>query len=462
MGGIAIRHWLAAVCLWAAACTGVCAPADTFVWDKEHKRLGAEIESSDLEGVLAKLSGTLGWQIYLEPGMQQRVSVRFKNLPLGEGLKRVLGDSSFALIPQSEGKPARFYVFRTSLHEATRLVASESGPDDLRRKGPIPNELIVTLRAGAKDIDALAESLGAEVIGKAEGLNAYRLRFKDESAARDARASLADNNDVAATDWNYYVDRPSPVDNVELSSARDFSLKPKLGNAGNQVIVALVDTAVQPLEGKMSEFLLPSVHIAGEPAVPTDALTHGTSMAETILQGLTFAPEESGGSSVRILPIDVYGNRPDTTTFDVAKGIYAALTSGATVVNLSLGGDGGGQFLADLIQAGRQQGVLFFGAAGNQPTAAPTFPAAYPEVIAVTAGDKNGNIAPYANYGSFIDVIGPSVSLVEFHGQSFVVRGTSAATAYVSGAAAGYRANGAEPHAVEAHIRERLGPKPPK
>lgn len=450
------------LCLLAAALTGICGTADPFVWDKEQKRLGANIEAADLEQVLSKLSRTMGWQIYLEPGMRQRISVRFKNLPLGEGLKRVLGDLSFALLPQTEG-PARFYVFRTSLHDATRLVPGENGPQDLRRKGPIPNELVVTLRSGAKTgMDALADELDAEVIGKVDGLNSYRLRFENEAAARDARDSLAKNPDVAGTDLNYYVDRPAPVDNLELSSPGSFSIKPKLGDAGDQVVVALVDTAVQPLEGKMSEFLLPSIQVAGEPNLPADALTHGTSMAETILQGLTFAPEESGGSSVRILPIDVYGKNPDTTTFDVAKGIYTALSEGATVVNLSLGGEGDSQFLAGLIQSARQQGVLFFSAAGNQPTAAPTFPAAYPEVIAVTAGDKHGNIAPYANYGSFIDVIGPSVSLVEFQGQSFLVRGTSAATAYVSGAAAGYRATGAAPEAVEAHIRERLGPKPPE
>jgi len=130
------------------------------------------------------------------------------------------------------------------------------------------------------------------------------------------------------------------------------------------------------------------------------------------------------------------------------------------VVNLSLGGEGDSQLLSGLIQAARQQGVLFFGAAGNQPTTDPTFPAAYPEVIAVTAGDKMGNIAPYANRGSFVDVIGPGVSLVDFQGQSYLVRGTSAATAYVSGAAAGFRASGSAPQDVEIHIRKTLGPKP--
>lgn len=401
----------------------------------------------------------MGWQIFLEPGTKKWVSVKFKELSIGEGLKRMLGDLSFALLPQTDG-PAKLLVFRTSLQDATRLVA-ETHPDGRGGKGRIPNELVVTMRPGSSDkMDALARSLGAKVIGKVDGLNTFRLQFEDEDAANAARDALAENEDVTATDSNYYVERPTRVDNLELGSTPDFPIKPKLGDPGGQTIVALVDTPVQKLGSKLDDFLLPSVHMAGEPTLSNDQLTHGTSMAETILQGLTFAPQEEGGSSVRVLPVDVYGNRPDTTTFDVASGIYAALASGATIVNLSLGGDGDSQFLAGLIREARQQGVLFFGAAGNQPTTALTFPAAYPEVIAVTAGDKYGNIAPYANRGSFIDVIGPGASLVQFQDQSYMVRGTSAATAYVSGAAAGYRASGDPPEAVEAHIRDRLGPKP--
>ena len=455
--GAAIRWcWLAVLCLPAVMPLGA---ADALVWNKQQKTVRAEFESADLESVLGKLSKAIGWQIYVEPGTRRKVSVRFKDLPVGEALNRMMGELNFALLPQTNG-PAKLFVFQTSLQDATWLV--EVGADaDERRKGLIPDELVVTLRSGATEtIDALARSLGAKIVGKVDGLNTYRLKFANEAAAQSARDALAENPDVAATESNYLVDRPIVADGLELSSPRNFAIKPKLGNPGDNVIVALIDTPVQKLDSKMSEFMLPSVHVAGEPTLPPDELTHGTSMAETILSGLAYSPQESGGSSVRVLPVDVYGNSPDTSTFDVANGIYTALAAGATVVNLSLGGEGDSQLLSGLIQAARQQGVLFFGAAGNQPTTDPTFPAAYPAVIAVTAGDKMGNIAPYANRGSFVDVIGPGVSLVDFQGQSYLVRGTSAATAYVSGAAAGFRASGSAPEEVESHIRQTLGPKP--
>ncbi len=458
MNRLTRRRWRSTLLGLALLCLvcGAAAAADSLVWDKRTRTVDAQIESWDLPTVLSRVSSATGWQVYLEPGTQQKVSVRFKNLPVGEALKQMLGELNFALLPQTNA-PAKLFVFKTTLQEATQLVADSSAESNPRRKGAIPNELIVTLRLGAKqNIDALAKALGAKVIGKVDGLNTYRLQFADEAAAQAARDALAEDPEVAATDSNYPIDQPTRIDNLELSSTGSFALKPKLGDPGNQVIVALIDTPVQPLEAKMNAFLLPAIHIAGEPSLPPDQLTHGTSMAETILKGLTYAPQEAGGSSVRVLPVDVYGNNPDTTTFDVAKGIYTALAAGATVVNLSLGGNGDSQFLASLIRNAHQQGVLFFAAAGNFPTAEPTFPAAYPAVVAVTAGDRAGNIAPYANYGSFVDVIAPGMSVVDYQGQSYLVRGTSAATAYVSGTAAGYRASGDPAPVVEATIRQTL------
>ena len=43
----------------------------------------------------------------------------------------------------------------------------------------------------------------------------------------------------------------------------------------------------------------------------------------------------------------------------------------------------------------------------------------------------------YANRGSFVDLMLPGTSIVPFDGQSWAVTGTSSATAYASGIAAG-------------------------
>ncbi|MDW7980398.1 MAG: S8 family serine peptidase, partial [Verrucomicrobiales bacterium] len=89
-----------------------------------------------------------------------------------------------------------------------------------------------------------------------------------------------------------------------------------------------------------------------------------------------------------------------------------------------------------IIEAHRQ-GVVFYGAAGNAPVDTPYYPAAYPEVTAVTAGDRNRNIAPFANHGEFVDMVAPGASVIHFAGRQFVVGGTSASAAFASGFAAG-------------------------
>ena len=135
--------------------------------------------------------------------------------------------------------------------------------------------------------------------------------------------------------------------------------------------------------------------------------------------------------------MDVYGNNETTSTFDVANGIVQAVNNGANIINLSFGGTGDSQFLHDTISQVAKQGIPIYAAAGNEAVTTPTYPAAYPEVISVTATDSTGKIASYANRGSFIDMTAPGDNVVGFDGQSFLVEGTSTSTAFVTGAAAG-------------------------
>ena len=107
-------------------------------------------------------------------------------------------------------------------------------------------------------------------------------------------------------------------------------------------------------------------------------------MAYTILGAIAQA---AGGKQPRqILPVDVYGaERHTTTSWDVALGIQAAVDNGATVLNLSLGGPGDSSVLDSVIQQAIAAGIPVYAAAGNQPVSTPTYPAATPGVIAVTA-----------------------------------------------------------------------------
>ncbi|MGA2245015.1 MAG: S8 family serine peptidase, partial [Verrucomicrobiota bacterium] len=123
----------------------------------------------------------------------------------------------------------------------------------------------------------------------------------------------------------------------------------------------------------------------------------------------------------------------------------AAVDGGATVLNMSLAGTTDGAVLDDIIQQAIAQGIVIFAAAGNEPVTTPNYPAAIPGVNAVTALGAPGQLASYADYGSFVDMALPGQSIVYMGNQPWVVQGTSSATAYASGVAAGSKAVNCQP-----------------
>ena len=431
--------------------------ADTFNWDTNRNRVTADIKSGKLLPLLEQVASVTGWQIFLEPDTTCDVSAKFDRLPPGEALRLLLRDLNFALVPQTNAA-SRLYVFRTTMQKATQSVRAPRPSDSAQGKGKlIPNELIVRLKPGAK-IDELAKLLGAKVLGRIDSLNAYRLQFEDQAAADAARQQLAANPDVTSVDNNYSFDRlpaPAGAQSSSLPPPPQLQLKPPPSDG--RIIVGLVDTAVQSLGKDLDPFLLDTISVAGQAQPDPNNPTHGTSMAETILRSV--AAMTKGSSSVQILPVDVYGPSTSTTTFDVANGIASAVNAGANPINLSLGSEGDSPFLRSLVQDAASKGIVLIGAAGNSPVTTPYYPAAYPEVMAVTAVEQ-GQIASYANRGSFVSLGAPGTSIIYFNGQPYYVSGTSAAAAFTTGIAAGYRdATGNSTAQMQAFLRKNFGLK---
>src|SRR5262249_10628036 len=158
-------------------------------------------------------------------------------------------------------------------------------------------------------------------------------------------------------------------------------LKPKASDGSCQLVVGLIDTPVQSLGKNLNGFLKPAIHAAGDCLPAADQLTHGTAMAETILKAVQV--KAGGTSSVKILPVDIYGCSETTTTFDVANGAVTAVNNGANILNMSLGSSSDSSFLQNTLNKISAQGVPIYAAAGNEPVTTPTYPAAYPGVVAV-------------------------------------------------------------------------------
>jgi hypothetical protein len=259
--------------------------------------------------LLKSIAGQTGWRVYMEPGSTLNASTKFKNLAVGDALKMLLGDLNFALVPKVNAS-SQLYVFRTSMKNATHLV-------DVKIAKHVPNELMIKVKPGT-DIDALAKSMGAKVIGRMDKYGVYLLQFSDADATDAALAQLQMDSNVQAVDYNYQYDPPPTPQALSSASSPQIPLTLNPPPASGKVIVGLIDTALdaQSLGSDAAQFILPQVNVAGGTSSDSGP-THADAMASLILQAIVNTTQ-STGTSVQILPVNVYGSSATTTTYDVA------------------------------------------------------------------------------------------------------------------------------------------------
>lgn len=166
---------------------------------------------------------------------------------------------------------------------------------------------------------------------------------------------------------------------------------------------------------------------------------HGTHVAGTIaaLDNTVGVVGVAPGAS--LFASRVLDRRGSGYTSDVADGIVACVDSGnADVINMSLGSSSGNSLLANAVAYADSMGVILVAAAGNDAVYGVSFPAAYPEVIAVSAVDVNFDLAWFSNYGPEIDYAAPGVGVYStYKGSSYsTLNGTSMASPHVAGVAA--------------------------
>lgn len=219
---------------------------------------------------------------------------------------------------------------------------------------------------------------------------------------------------------------------------------------GAAQIVAVLDTGVDLHHWDLEEHLLAGRDLVDHDAQPADigpgaAQGHGTHISGIIAR---VAPDS------QILPVRVLDPDGRGDVFVVATAIVWAVQQGADVINLSQGTDANSHVLHDVIRWAVEQGVSVVAAAGNSDSSALHYPAAYGDVLAVTAIDSNHRKAPFANYGTWVDLAAPGVgitsTIVTAQGSGYAAwSGTSMATPFVSAAVALLRQKFPEASVIE-------------
>jgi subtilisin family serine protease len=105
------------------------------------------------------------------------------------------------------------------------------------------------------------------------------------------------------------------------------------------------------------------------------------------------------------------GNAEQADAFAIGNAIDVLMTEQVDVINMSFSGPANA-VVQRAITAAAAQGIGLVAAAGNGgPGAEPAYPAAWPEVIAVTAIDAQGRVYRQANQGPYIALAAPGVNL---------------------------------------------------
>jgi len=137
--------------------------------------------------------------------------------------------------------------------------------------------------------------------------------------------------------------------------------------------------------------------------------SHGTQMAGIIAQtagnglgGAGVAPEAA------IMPVRVLNPDLSGSAKTIASGLRFAADHGADVASVSIAGPKGSRVLERAVDYASARGVTIVAAAGNEGSPSVSWPAAYPNVIAVGAVGRDGARAPYSNYGEALDLVAPS------------------------------------------------------
>jgi thermitase len=181
-------------------------------------------------------------------------------------------------------------------------------------------------------------------------------------------------------------------------------------------------------------------HVAGSAAANTDNLTGvaGTCPDCVLYNGKVVGSDGSGTLSwlAKGIAWSVDPNNDGNTD------------DGAKVINMSLGSSSGSRTLKAAVKNAWEKGVVLVAAAGNKGGEKPFYPAYYDDyVIAVASTDRNDVKAPSSNYGDWVDVAAPGVSILSTapdHSSAIwgkgakvygTLSGTSMATPHVAGVA---------------------------
>lgn len=298
-----------------------------------------------------------------------------------------------------------------------------------------PNELLIAdpPRGFADE----ARQMGFEVIEVVRleqlGMDILRLTIPGGSTVPDARQQLAARFPGLLVDSHPLFQAQAMADHRAQLARPIAGWPPSSDACGTGIRIGQIDTPVDTshpaLDGQRVEYR--SFHNANRRPGPAD---HGTGIASMLVGKSTWGGLLPGAELIAANMFEVNeAGRVVGSGMALLKAVDWMAEKQVQVMNLSVAG-GDNQIVRRAFNAARDKNLIMVAAAGNWgKDARPAYPAAYPEVIAVTALDRDLNPYAKANRGSYIDFAAPGVKIYTAVPQGGrLMSGTSFATPYLA------------------------------
>ena len=295
-----------------------------------------------------------------------------------------------------------------------------------------------------------------------------RLRVPQGASLTQARQTirLVDARASADFDHFYYLDEGTGTctgPECRATALVNWSAS-NVARCGPTPLIGLIDTGINLDHDALKD---QAIEVVERPTSRADVSLqdHGTAVA-ALLVGRPGSQTPGLLPDAKLVAVDAFfrdgGTADRTDVMSLVSAIEVLAERGVQVMNLSLSGPPN-EVLQNAIEAAQAKGVVIIAAAGNNGAGAePSYPAAYPGVIAVTAVDQDLNVYRRATQGGYVDLAAPGVNIwtASSKGSGTLKSGTSYAVPFVSAAAGLLLASNPEldPKVVqsrlEAHTRD--------
>lgn len=217
----------------------------------------------------------------------------------------------------------------------------------------------------------------------------------------------------------------------------DYAWDTTTGN--RSILVAVIDTGIDYNHPDLEKnYVALGYDWVNNDTDPMDDNSHGTHCAGIIAAETNNSKGIAGIAQVSIMAEKAFNPSGDGLEDDVANAIIHAVDQGADILSNSWGDYEESQLIRNAMNYAYAHGLLIVAAAGNEATSSMLYPAAYDEVIAVTATTSTDNKASFSNYGDWVEIAAPGDTIYStVLGSSYGYKsGTSMACPHVAAVAA--------------------------